>query len=247
MSLLPLLYHTHHSAYPQDLPFWLDLAQQYGGPVLELGCGTGRVTLPLAQAGFQVTGIDNDLDMLAFLHRSGEADTDRVSIFQANMAAFRLAKLFPLILLPCNTLSSLEDRDRRAVFKRVAEHLHPEGVFTASLPNPLLLADLPATGPEEVEDDFIHPLSGNPIRVSSAWRRTKGVFKLTWHYDLLLPDGTVERYSIQTRHTLQPLDTYISEMEQAGLAVLAAWGDFDRSAYSDDAASLILMAGLRPR
>lgn len=245
--MLPLLYHTHHNAYPEDLPFWLDLAQQYGGPVLELGCGTGRVTLPLAQAGLDVIGIDYDREMLAFLQRSIGSAASRITIFQANMASFHLARKFPLILLPCNTLSSLDELDRKGVFERVAAHLSPEGVFAASLPNPVLLADMPATGPEEVEDEFLHPLTGNPIQVSSTWQRTKKYFKLTWHYDLLLPDGSVERNSIQTRHTLHSLDAYTTELEQAGLSLLASWGDFDRSVYNDDAPSLILMAGMKTR
>jgi ubiquinone/menaquinone biosynthesis C-methylase UbiE len=48
--MFPQLYHIHHNAHTEDLPFWLKLAQQQGGPVLELGCGTGRVLIPLIQA-----------------------------------------------------------------------------------------------------------------------------------------------------------------------------------------------------
>jgi SAM-dependent methyltransferase len=242
--MLPLLYHIHHSAQAEDLPFWLELAQQYGGPVLELGCGTGRVTRSFAEADYPVFGLDSDLEMLKYLRRSAIESNRVIPIFQADMADFHLVAHFPLILLPCNTLSSLDEGARHRVYGRVAAHLSPEGVFAASLPNPALLVDSPAHGPEEVEDEFIHPYTGNPVQVSSAWRRTKHTFDLTWHYDLLHPDGQVERYSIQTSHTLQPLEAYIREMEQAGLALRATWGDFDHTIYEKDSPALILVAGL---
>ena len=246
--MLPLLYHLHHSAYPEDLDFWLSLARKSGSPVLELGCGTGRLTLPLARAGYQVFGIDYDRTMLSFLKNSiNVEEADRISIFQADMAEFRLAKLFQLIILPCNTLSSLDGNGRRAVFARVADHLHPDGMFVTSLPNPLLLAEMPEYGPEEAEDEFTHPQSGDLVRVSSSWRREKQVFILIWHYDLLQPDGKIERFSIETRHTLQPLEAYIREMELAGLSLLGSWGDYDRSEYHEDSELLILTASLGSR
>ena len=72
--MFPTLYHAHHGQYQEDLPFWLKLANQQGGPVLELGCGTGRVLLPLARGGFQTVGLDNDLEMLRFLQAARGAD-----------------------------------------------------------------------------------------------------------------------------------------------------------------------------
>ena len=51
--MLPSVYHAHHNRHLEDLPFWLDLAAQTGDPLLELGCGTGRVLIPLAQAGYR--------------------------------------------------------------------------------------------------------------------------------------------------------------------------------------------------
>ncbi len=59
-NLFPLFYHAQHQNYLEDLPFWLGLAATQGSPILELGCGSGRVLLPLALAGHRVLGIDND-------------------------------------------------------------------------------------------------------------------------------------------------------------------------------------------
>jgi len=115
-TILPALYHAHHISYNEDLLFWLELAAQNGKQALELGCGTGRVLLPLAQSGIAITGIDNDPDMLAFLRQSlPEGLQPAPRIEAADMTAFDLGQRFPLVISPCNTWSTLsaEARGRR--------------------------------------------------------------------------------------------------------------------------------------
>ena len=60
--MLARLYHAHHSRNLEDLPFWQELARQQGSPILELGCGSGRVLLPLARAGYNVVGLEREPD-----------------------------------------------------------------------------------------------------------------------------------------------------------------------------------------
>lgn len=245
--MFPLLYHTHHSLHPEDLPFWLDLARGQFGPLLELGCGTGRVLLPLLEAGFQAYGLDSDLEMLRFLRRSLPPDQQIAPpLFLADMAHFRLALRFPLILLPCNTLSTLAPAERFSTLACVRSHLTPGGLFAASLPNPLVLADMPRRGAEEIEETFPHPVSGDPVQVSSAWRRSAQHFTVTWHYDHLLPNGQVERLTAQAVHSLAPPEAYYAALEGAGLAAAAVYGDFDRSPYTPESPYLILVAACAP-
>ena len=102
------LYHAHHSQYLEDIGFWRAIAAQQNGQVLELGCGTGRVLLALAKSGSQIVGLDCDAEMLAFLrHQSAPQAGVQANVFQADMSAFHLASQFQLILLPCNTYSTL--------------------------------------------------------------------------------------------------------------------------------------------
>jgi hypothetical protein len=93
-----------------------------------------------------------------------------------------------------------------------------------------------------VEEEFSHPVSGNPVQVSSEWHKNRKLFTLTWHYDHLLPDGVVERFSLETRHALQDVEAYQQEMAQAGLQVVEAWGDFEGSAYSKEAEYWVCVA-----
>ncbi|RPI34751.1 MAG: class I SAM-dependent methyltransferase [Chloroflexota bacterium] len=216
----------------EDLPFWLSLAQQTGGPILELGCGTGRILASLARAGYPVVGLDIDADMLAYLKANLPAGLEPAPhVFLADMASFCLGREFPLIIMPCNTLSSLPAAVRQAALACLRLHLQPGGVFAASLPNPVVLASMPRLGEPEVEDDFPHPITGNPVQVSSAWKRTRREFILDWQYDHLLTDGNIERLTARTRHLLDPVSIHRAGLSQAGLELIQEYGDYDRSPY----------------
>jgi SAM-dependent methyltransferase len=243
-SEFPLLYHAHHSREMEDLPFWLELASRQGNPLLELGCGTGRVFLPIAQAGYEIYGLDSDPAMLAVLRKNAPNELRSVlHVFQADMSAFQLDERFALVLLPCNTLSTLAQPARLAMLQRVALHLRPGGLFAASLPNPALLRRLPASSDAELEDIFPHPIDGEPVQVSSAWLRQENLFSITWHYDHLLPDGRVERLSARAQHHLESNENYQAEINASGMKIKGIYGDFEWSAY-DEASSpyLILVA-----
>lgn len=247
-SEFPLLYHAHHSRHDEDLPFWKALAwkapiARHAGALLELGCGTGRVLLPLAETGLQAFGLDKDAGMLAVLKRNLQPNLrQRVHVWLSNVTQFHLDKKFACILLPCNTLSTLSKLTRQAMFSNVRRHLQPEGVFAASLPNPELLRRLPATSEAEVEEIFPHPRDGEPVQVSSYWKREGQSFKVFWNYDHLLPDGHVERVSAQAVHQLNSAEGYLSELKAAGFSRIQVYGDFDWSKYTHRSPSLILIA-----
>jgi SAM-dependent methyltransferase len=240
--MLPLLYHTHHSQHLEDLPFWLELAAQCGDPVLELGCGTGRVLMPLAQAGYRSIGIDRDLDRLRFLKANIRDVKLSPWLIGADITRFNLALQISLIILPCNTFSTLQKNERQAFLECVHKHLFPGGYFAVSIPNPENLADLPARSTGEPEDEFTHPQTGNPVQVSSSWRRTKHTFNLTWTYDHLYPNGRVERFTVETVHQIIPTSGYLDEIRAAGLEVIDVYGNFDRSPYQNDSPYLICLA-----
>jgi SAM-dependent methyltransferase len=240
--MLPKLIHAHHSRHLEDLPFWLDLAAQTGDPVLELGCGTGRVLTSLAEAGYHTIGIDHDLAMLHFLQDTLVKFKPIPLLLATDITCFNLSLKVPLVILPCNTFSTLGKIERLACLWCVQKHLKPGGIFSVSIPNPGYLAHLPAHSSPELEDEFLHPQTGNPVQVSSSWHRTKQSFHLTWIYDQLFPDGRVERLTAETNHHILPANEYLDEIRTAGLQGIEVYGDFDRSLYQDDSPYLIFVA-----
>ena len=239
----PELYHAHHISSSEDIQFWIDLATSKGEPILELGCGTGRVLVELALQGYQTYGLEYQHGMLSSLksHLPGGL-VCAPHIIQADMAAFRFAVHFPLILLPCNTYSTLFAAQRRSTLMNVARHLEMGGWFAASIPNPQLLAGLPHTGESEVESFFPHPMDGEPVQVSSSWKCTAETFNLHWHYDHLYPDGRVERLTVESTHLIQPIQEINNEIEQAGLRIIGSYGSFDRAPYTSRSENYIFIA-----
>ncbi len=239
----PWLYHAHQGRYQDDLDFWRRCAAQTTTPLLELGCGTGRVTIPLVEDGRTVLALDNDRYMLRFLQRHLPPTLrSRVHLIQADMASFALGICLDLILMPCNTLSTLDDESFKDTLTCLARHLRPGGSFIASLPNPEVMRSLPVEGPLEVEEDFLHLRTGHPVQVMTAWRRGKDRLHVTWHYDHLFPDGRVERTTIELRHRLTGKSFYAQAFQQVGLELVNVYGDFDESPYREDSPYLILEA-----
>ncbi len=241
--MFPLLYHAHHSLHREDIPFWVGLAEGSPDPVLELGCGSGRVLAALDQAGKRVFGLDLDIGMLKVLREYlPEISTVRNRVFQADFTAFRLAARFGLILLPCNTYSTLTSLERTRLLECVIDHLNPGGIFATSLPNPILLRSLPKRADPEIEEIFPHPLDKEPVQVSSEWQRDRTSLTLQWHYDHLLPEGQVERVTAQVIHQLTPVETYQQELQSVGFRDLKMIGDFDGSIYTASSPQLIILA-----
>jgi SAM-dependent methyltransferase len=153
----PVLYHLHHLQATEDVNFWSNLADQYGGPILELGCGTGRLLSPLTERGHQVIGLDLNFPALAYLRNSVDGELlDRIRIFQSGMDNFHLNESFSMIFLACNTLSTLSMETRKVAYKRIGDHLGPGGVFAASIPNPAYLIEIPAQGAAEKHQQADH-------------------------------------------------------------------------------------------
>jgi SAM-dependent methyltransferase len=123
-------------AYAEDLPLWRALAREAAGPVLDVGAGTGRVTLDLAARGVAVVALDIDAALLKALeHRRAGLPVETAV---ADAREFALDRRFSLILVPMQTLQLLEGRSGRAAFLRCAlDHLEPGGRLAAALADAL--------------------------------------------------------------------------------------------------------------
>jgi SAM-dependent methyltransferase len=120
-------------SYRADLPLWRELAGAHDGPVLDIGAGTGRVTLDLARAGHRVTALDLDIDLLTALRdRAGHLD---VEIVRADARSFGLDRSdFSLCLVPMQTIQLLDSSEQRiACLRRAHAHLRPGGLIACAI------------------------------------------------------------------------------------------------------------------
>lgn len=132
---------------PNDLPFYQRQVMRYGGPVLELGCGTGRLTIPLKLAGADITGLDIAPDMLEMARLKAERSRVSIQFVQADACDHSLNRQFKLIFFANNSLSHLLRREAvEACFSCVRRHLAPGGRFIVDIftPNSEILMRGPA-------------------------------------------------------------------------------------------------------
>jgi SAM-dependent methyltransferase len=165
----PLYYDKTYSSRRHDVDYYVDLAKQASGPVLEYGIGTGRVALAFARAGIEVVGVDRSRPMLRGLGdrlaREKEEVRRRVSVVRGDMRSVKLARRFPLVIAPFNAVMHLYDRrDVERFFARVRQHLTARGrfVFDFLMPSP---EDLDADPDRRYGAPRIrHPTAGKLVR-----------------------------------------------------------------------------------
>ncbi len=159
----PEIYDLENAPSDLDESFYLSLAHEVGGPVLELGCGTGRMTIPMAKAGLEITGLDVTSAMLEQARR--KAGDLPIQWMEADVRSFHLGRQFNFIF-ECGSvfMHMLSNADQRAFLQHVYEHLADAGrfVFSVLFPHPRYLQTLEA----EEEWYTIQDDKGRTIKVS---------------------------------------------------------------------------------
>jgi SAM-dependent methyltransferase len=223
-----------------DVAFFVEAAVGAGGPVLEVGCGTGRVLIPTARAGAAITGIDLSAGMLGTCRRRLEQEPEevreRAQLVQADMRRFDLGRQFALATIPFRPFQHLLTvDDQLACLGGVRAHLRDGGVLIVDLFNPSLdvLVNLPIGEEGGHEPEFTMP-DGRRVRRSFrllAADRFQQVNDLELIYRVTHPGGQEERLL----HTFQMRYVFRFEMEhllaRAGFEVEHLYSDFDKSPY----------------
>ena len=161
-------YYDFHHDIQMDVEFYLDYARQCGSPILELACGTGRVLVHLAEAGFEIYGVDLSENMLSACRRKVREKqlADRVHLTLADMSTFDLPrKDFALVYVPVRSFMHLyTQEDQLACLQHTYEHLRPGGIFIVDVyaPDFKLMAQEP-DGPFILQREFDLP-NGHSVK-----------------------------------------------------------------------------------
>jgi SAM-dependent methyltransferase len=239
-------YDLTHDALSEDIPLVLQLAREAEGAVLELGCGTGRLLLPLAQAGCRVVGVDNSRGMLARatvrLAQAPEMVRGRVTLLAQDFRQLTVEQgVFSLAVIPYNTFLHLETAAKRAVLRLVRGCLGENGRLFLDMTNPFWLAEMDEAEPEFVlEDELIDPQTGETVRQWSRGRveAEAQTVRIEWRYEVV---GGEETAVSATYHYLFPHELELL-LRQAGFRLQQVWGDYDATPFAEEQPRLLILA-----
>lgn len=230
-----------------DIPFYLEVARENQGEVLDLACGTGRITIPLAQEGIAVTGLDLSIEMLERAKRKAEVAgvVDRIHFVQGDMRTFDLQKKFSTIMIPFRSfLHLLYIQDQMKALGRIRQHLLPGGKLVMNVFVPKI--DHLYEESEKMSLRGMYPLeSGEQVAMwdYTIYDHFQQLSEVTRTYERISPDGIVQE-KVVGRFTLRYI--FPSELHHLlrlnGFKVVQRYGSFEKAPFDQKSTELILVA-----
>ncbi len=257
----PEEYDLEHLGDDEDIGFYVSLLRTLRPRrILELGCGTGRITLPLAaeaaRCDAEVIGLDNQPEMLARAeeHRAQQAPQvrARLSLVKAQMQTYVAQPKIDLIVIPCSSISHvLELDDQIAVFKRCYENLNPSGRFVVevTMPNMAAYSDsfsVPPRTPIEIDVDNLDENDGTRLirRKTTRYLSDRQLAQIRFLYEKYQHGRAVESYIDDfASHVFFPRELELLFIH-AGFEIERTLGDY-RSRPLAANSPLIIMMGKR--
>jgi len=221
-----------------DVDFYVQEATKSGSPVLELGCGTGRILLPIAESGVEIVGLDRSADMLEIakekIAEKSEAIQNRISLVEGNIERFHLDRPFRLIMIPHRTFMHIMTTSaQKDALHCIREHLTEDGRLIFNVVTPPVEEVSSHIGytsaPVQLDDPFIDPATGRTVFSWSSRRYDPGIQLVEQYYifdelddfgAVLSRSYTVLKVRYTHRYEMQHL------LELCGFSVEALYGDF---------------------
>jgi len=238
-----------------DVPFFVEAARDARGPVLELGCGTGRILIPTARAGCEITGLDLSAEMLAVCRErlAGELSETRrrVQVAEGDMRAFNLPAKFRLVTVPFRGFLHLHTaEDQLAALACIHRHLEPGGNFILDVFDPYLpvLFEDKYLNEFNPEPEFSMPDGRRVVRSSRIAARDLGRQLLDCEliYSVTHSDGRAERlvdafrFRYIFRHEAEHL------LARAGFALESVYCDYDKTPFGSKYPAELICVARKP-
>jgi SAM-dependent methyltransferase len=236
-------YDAENADLVEDLAAYTLLAERFGGPVLDVGCGTARVALHLADQDFAVTGIESSTAMLE--HARAKPRIERVKLIEGSAVDVQAGEAFGLAVLAFSTFQHFHAQDEQLrVLANIARHLRPGGGIVLDLSNPVHFFrtdDNPALIHERT---FTDPVSNQPVMQQSIVRadRAAQILNITWIYDRIEADGSITRTTCD-----MPLRCYTAPeirllLERTGFSPVEFYGTFEFDPFDEHSPRLFVVA-----
>lgn len=248
-STVARFYDAENADKTDDIAFYLELAEDHSDPILDIGCGSGRVVLPLAQAGYRVHGIDNNQAMLQRAQDRVGSQADRyasLTLHEGDILTSALPDVkFGLVLLTYNMLMHFHQQTQQLnLLRRLHEATANDGLLVIDLPNAGEMFATPDSDALTLERTFVEPETGHMVmqQAVTTLDRATQFMRVQWVYDEITDDGSVRRTVAPT------LFRYFFPYEVQLLLKLTGWrveqlyGDVDGSPFEDGCPRMVVLA-----
>lgn len=247
MDRIAQFFDAEYLCYVDDLPVLEAYADRTGGPLLELGCGTGRALVPLAAAGYQVTGVDSSPSMLRLAQAKVAAAgvSQQVSLIEDDFSQADLSGPYRFAFTLMNTFLHLPDLEAQiTALKRWREVLAPKGLLLIDVFNPDMGQLAAMDGRLEWEQTWTNDKTGERVMkfLTRVVEPATQVMTVNHIYEEIAADGTVRRTvgSFDLRYIWR----FEAELllDKAGFSVESVFGDWDMNPYASDSERMIIVA-----
>jgi SAM-dependent methyltransferase len=240
-------YDLDAGTFADDLPMWEHFALRTGSPLLDLACGTGRLLIPLARQGYQITGIDVSGAMLDLAREklAVEGLEDRARLVQQDMRHLHLGHRFRLALCALSSFAHvLAQEEQVEVLRRVRDHLVPGGLLVLDMFNPDLPGMLSSEGQVVLHKTWSDLGTGRRVLkfVARQVDWATQIQRVTFILDEIDDAGGVSRsvFPFGMRFLFRAEAELL--VRAAGLELEAVYGSYDLDEYAEDSPVLILVA-----
>ncbi len=236
-SIAPL--YDVYVSWDLDVPFFTDAARGAGGPVLELMAGTGRLSIPLIEAGVDLTCVDSSPGMLDVLARKLAARGLRASLHCADVCRVELQQRFELAILPFQSFMEIIGAERqRAALAATFASLRPAGRFICTLHNPAIRR-AQVDGALRIVGRF--PLEGGSLVVSGFEEGGEPVVRRTQYFEFFGPDGRlIWKCLLPMEFEFVEQQDFVAMAAGAGFRVVDLYGTYERAPF-DPATSPVMI------
>ena len=233
-----------------DLPFYVDLAKQIGGPILEMGCGTGRVLLPIARMGIEIHGLDNAPTMLGILRERIQNEPEQVrskiALHEGDMRQFRGQKKYALVTIPFRPMQHMYTlEDQVAALKTGAFHLDDNGILALDVFFPKFQLMDAGIGEEMLELEW--PAKSHPGRIVRRYFKKDAVDKINQIFSATFIFRTYDNETLVSEETEAIKLSYYAYPQLkalfrlAGLESVEEYGSFSKTPLDNTAKEMIFL------
>lgn len=234
-------YDLQHAGITDDIPFYLGAARKYGGPILELACGTGRISIPMAGEGFDVTGLDISGPMLDRAREKAADAGVSVDWVEADCRDFDLGRKYGLVILAFNALAHIHDHESIDGFLGcVRAHLKQTGRFVIDIFNPRLETLIRDPSERYPVAEYADPDGRGTVVVTenNVYDKASQINRIKWYHQVTGRPGEVVRELNMRIFYPQELDGLL---RGKGFVIEHKYGDCDRTPFSSPSPKQVLV------